>query len=83
MKFGVSQLKKQTPVFISNIKRAINTFMGGVVTFMPYIQAHTGMSYEDISAIAGITLLAVNTLGSLFGVTEGEPVRPVNPKPED
>lgn len=78
MKFGLSQLSKQTPVVISNIKRAINTFMGGVITFMPFIQAHTGLSYGDISAIAGITLLAVNTLGSLFGVVEGEPVRPVN-----
>ena len=80
MKFGLSQFKKQTPIIISNIKRAINTFMGGVVTFMPFIQAHTGLSYTDLSAIAGITLLAVNTLGSLFGVTEGEPVRPVNQK---
>jgi hypothetical protein len=80
MKFGLSQFEKQTPIVISNIKRAINTFMGGVITFMPFIESHTSLSYTDISAIAGITLLAVNTLGSLFGVTEGEPVRPVNEK---
>lgn len=73
MKFGLSQIKEKTPIWISNIKNAVTVFMGGVITFMPFIQSHTGLTYEDISAIAGLTILAVNTFSTLFGVNVAKP----------
>ncbi len=68
MKFGISQITKTTPLIISRVKRAINFFIAGVVTFFPFVSKLTGIPMDDLSQIVGLFALFVNSFGVMFGI---------------
>jgi hypothetical protein len=68
MKFGVSQIWKQSPLVISRLKRAINFFTFSVVAFTPVLCRWIGISETDLITGLGFFGLMVNTVGIMFGV---------------
>ncbi len=68
VKFGFGQIAAQTPKTISLIKRALNFFSGGVIVFLPQIASLFHTSVDTLTTIMGIALLAINTVGIMFGV---------------
>lgn len=68
MKFGVSQIWKQSPLVISRLKRAINFFTFGVAAFTPAVCRWLGISETDFITGLGFFGLMVNTVGIMFGV---------------
>jgi len=68
MKFGISQIWKQSPLVISRLKRAINFFTFGVAAFSPTVCRWWGVSETDFITGLGFFGLMVNTVGIMFGV---------------
>lgn len=68
VKFGFGQIGQATPKIISTIKRGLNFFFAGAIIFLPAIATQFNTTVENISNIFGITMLAVNTIGIMFGL---------------
>lgn len=67
-KFGIGQIGAETPAFISKLKRALNFFSGGIVTFLPQIAASLHTTTDALAWKIGAFILLVNSLGIMFGV---------------
>lgn len=68
VKFGFGQIGADTPKTISLIKRALNFFFSGIVAFLPAISDALKVPIVTFTTIIGIIMLAVNTVGIMFGV---------------
>lgn len=68
MKFGLSQIWKQSPLVISRLKRALNFFTFGVASFSGIICSKLGMSVDEFVQWLGLWGLMINTIGIMFGV---------------
>ncbi len=72
VKFGIGQIQNVTPLHIKNVRKALNFFSGGVVTFLPAIAGWLNTTTDNLATIMGIVILAGNTLSSMFGVEPDE-----------
>lgn len=70
--FGIGQIMHPTPQTIKNIRKGLNFFSGGVVTFLPTIAVWFNTSTDNLANIMGIVILGINTISSLFGVDPTE-----------
>ncbi len=68
--FGFGQIFKDTPHFIKQIRKALNFFIGGVVTFLPFIAKWLHTDIESLTTIMGLGLLGVNSIAAFFGVPD-------------
>lgn len=66
--FGLGQIKRDTPEGIKNIRKALNFFSGGVVTFIPFIATSLNTNVETCTTIMGLFMLTFNSVSALFGV---------------
>lgn len=80
MKFGISQITKQSPLVISRLKRALNFFSFGVLVYSPIMCDKLGMDFEEFTMWLGFWGLLLNTIGIMFGV---DPTEDNSPKKDN
>lgn len=80
MKFGLSQIWKKTPMFISRLKRALNFFIASIGALSSFVAEWFNMTDEHFMKMLFFILLVVNTVGIMFGV---DPVEEDNDKPKN
>jgi hypothetical protein len=68
--FGLGQLMKDTPQFIKNLRKALNFFSGGVVTFLPFIAKTLHTDIETCTTVMGLFMLGFNSVAAMFGVPD-------------
>jgi len=78
MQFGLNQIKKATPVFISNLKRAINTAIASIAILSSFLCDWWNITPDQLLHVLGFAGAFTNIIGVLFGATEGEPQRELN-----
>lgn len=72
VKFGLSQIRKQSPLFISRLKRALNFFTSAVAVCTPFVCRVTGINELDFIQGLGLAGILINTIGIMFGVDPEE-----------
>lgn len=72
MKFGLSQMWKQTPLVISRAKRAINVLAFSILPFMPKLCEWYDWTEDGVMTAIGLSGLFINIVGLMFGVEEVE-----------
>lgn len=68
LKFGFDQLRKETPQFIKNLRKASNFFAGGVVAFLPFLAKAFHSDTDTLANIMGMFILGVNSLAAMCGL---------------
>lgn len=72
MKFGLSQIWKESPLFISRLKRALNFVIFSIGAVSPKLCEWYGWTSDGILATLSIAGLGINVLGIMFGVEPSE-----------
>lgn len=67
IKFGRKQFGNPTPAVIGRIKRMLNFFSGGVITFLPFLSAQLHTTTDTLATWMGIFMLSFNSLALFFG----------------
>ena len=71
--FGTTEaLMQATPMVIRRLKTALNFMFGAVAVYVPDIAAVFHTSERAVTVIMGITIIAVNGFGILFGESPEE-----------
>jgi hypothetical protein len=70
MKFGLSQISKQSPLIISRLKRVVNFLTFTILAYSPKLCEWYGWSEEGIMTAIGLFGIGVNVIGIMFGVEE-------------
>lgn len=68
VKFGLSQIWEQSPLFISRLKRALNFFASASALCTPFICRVFGINEIDFIQGLGFAGILINTFGIMFGV---------------
>lgn len=70
--FGFGQIMSETPHAIKNIRKGLNFFSGGVITFLPTIADMIHTPITTLTTIMGLFMLGFNSLSAMFGVPPEE-----------